>query len=58
MYLRETVHSIAADSVAFHKASPVIALITKKEILLIISCEVVRVDSCDIPAVDSSAQAQ
>lgn len=58
MYLSEKVHSIAADSVGFHRASLVITLITEEEILLIISCKVVQVDSCDITAVDSSAQAQ
>lgn len=41
MYLRETVHSIAVESVAFHRVSLVITLITEEEILLIISCKVV-----------------
>lgn len=58
MYLRETAHSIAADSAASHRASLVITLITEEEILLIISLKVVGADSCDITAVDSSTQAR
>lgn len=58
MYLRKTAHAIAADSVASHRASLVITLITEEEVLLIISRKVVGADSCDMTAVDSSAQAR